>query len=92
MNNVMERLRGSPDCFEDPMLRNAVRTDYLYDDTGLPQSNVISFSLSDSDRFIVRPSGTEPKLKAYLFTNAGSESEAEQRLNRIQSIVDRLCK
>ena len=92
MNRIMDDLRKSPDHFDEPILRNASRTDYLYDNTGLPASNVISFRLSDDDQFIVRPSGTEPKLKAYLFTRADTESDAEQKLDRIQLIVNGLCR
>ena len=91
MKNIMDGMRKPPDQFDEPLLRAADRIDYLYDNTGLPASNVISFRLSDDDQFIVRPSGTEPKLKAYLFTRASDESEAEQKLDRIQMLVDKLC-
>ena len=92
MNGIMENLRKPPDHFDTPILRDAVRIDYLYDNTGLPASNVISFRLSEDDRFIVRPSGTEPKLKAYLFTRAATESEANIKLDQIQILVDNLCR
>ena len=92
MKTIMSDLRKDCNCFNNDRLRKAVRIDYLNDDTGLPKSDVISFSLSDNDRFIVRPSGTEAKLKAYLFTRAESEKEAEDRLDNLQAIVDRLCR
>ena len=92
MQKIMENLRKPLASFEDPILRVSERVDYMYDCTGLPKSDVISFSLSDDDKFIIRPSGTEPKLKAYLFTRAENTDQAEQNLNRIQSVVDRLCK
>ena len=92
MNGIMDNLRKDPDQLDIPVLRKACRTDYLYDNTGLPASNVISFRISEDDRFIVRPSGTEPKLKAYLFTRAVDEYDAEQKLDRIQSLVNSLCR
>ena len=92
MQKIMENLRKPLASFEDPILRVSERVDYMYDCTGLPKSDVISFSLSDDNKFIIRPSGTEPKLKAYLFTRAENTDQAEQNLNRIQSVVDRLCK
>jgi phosphoglucomutase len=92
MQEIMTGLRRSPDLFDNPFLRGAGRVDYLLDDTGLPKSDVISFSLPDDDQFIVRPSGTEPKLKAYLFTRAQTAEEAEQKLHRLQSLVDQLCR
>ena len=92
MQKIMERLRSPLETFEDNRLRQAVRTDYQNDDTGLPKSDVLSFRLDGSDQFIVRPSGTEPKLKAYLFTRADSEAQAEENLDRLQSLVDQLCR
>lgn len=92
MHEIMSGLRKAPDLFDHPLLRGARRIDYLHDDTGLPKSDVLSFSLPDDDQFIIRPSGTEPKLKAYLFTRARTEEEAGQKLDSLQSLVDCLCR
>lgn len=40
--------------------------DYKNDETGLPKSNVLKFFLKGGLEAVVRPSGTEPKLKVYL--------------------------
>ena len=40
--------------------------DYQNDPTGLPRSNVLHFFLTGGQEAVVRPSGTEPKLKVYL--------------------------
>lgn len=56
------------------------RTDLLTgktEKTGLPESDVIYYELSGS-AIIVRPSGTEPKIKIYVMTKAGSKKEAEE--------------
>ena len=50
-------------------------TDFKYGDTGLPKSNVLRF-LSKNYRVIIRPSGTEPKLKIYFQVNAKDEATA----------------
>ena len=92
MGRIMENLRSPLHTFGDPLLRSAERTDYLNDPTGLPASDVISFRLSETDQFIVRPSGTEPKLKAYLFTRADTPEEAEIQLDRLQHLVGSLCR
>ena len=92
MRQIMDHLRAPLDSFEDPRMRGARRTDYLNDPTGLPAGDVLSFAVSGEDQFIVRPSGTEPKMKAYLFTRADSAEEAEQRLDRLQELVDSFCR
>lgn len=52
--------------------------------TGLPKSNVLKYNLSDDKSyFIVRPSGTEPKIKVYLGTFADSFESAEAIIENI---------
>ena len=51
--------------------------DYQNDDTGLPKSNVLRFFLKNGAEAVVRPSGTEPKLKVYL-TAAEKDRTASQ--------------
>ena len=92
MNDIMDTLRQPLSSFDDEMLRTATRIDYQTDHTGLPRSNVLSFGLREDDRIVIRPSGTEPKLKAYLFTRAENEKEAMIRLDRLQELVDKKCK
>ena len=91
MGLIMKRLRSPLNGFDDIRIQNAVRTDYLHDVTGLPQSDVLFFRLSDSDQFVIRPSGTEAKLKAYLFVRAGNAADADIRLDKLQQLVDLLC-
>ena len=51
---------------------------------GLPKSNVIRYDLSDGKSYlIIRPSGTEPKIKLYLGTSADSEADARTTINGI---------
>lgn len=66
MNRIMEYLRKDlTDQIGDLYIED--RLDYLYDDTGLPPSNIIKFEMDDGSTVIVRPSGTEPKMKIYMF-------------------------
>ena len=44
--------------------------------TGLPSSNVLSFKLENGDVVIVRPSGTEPKVKFYFMVSAADQDTA----------------
>ena len=51
---------------------------------GLPKSNVLRYDLSDEKSyFIVRPSGTEPKIKLYLGTSADSVDAAQKIIDGI---------
>ena len=51
--------------------------DYSLGLDGLPKSNVLKFILEDNCSVVVRPSGTEPKLKTYLTVSAATKAEAE---------------
>ena len=91
MAEIMKTLRSPLENLTTPSLPLAARTDYLLDETGLPKSDVLSFALPGDRKFIVRPSGTEPKLKAYLFARAGSQSEAEEELDALEKQVRTFC-
>jgi phosphoglucomutase len=45
-----------------------------------PSSNVLSFQLGNQGKIILRPSGTEPKLKIYYFAAAATKAEAQKYL------------
>ena len=56
----------------------------------LPDANVISFDLGDGMRIIIRPSGTEPKIKAYVFSKASTREQAEQLLSKLSDAAREL--
>ena len=45
---------------------------------GLPKSDVLKFLLEDNCSIVVRPSGTEPKLKTYISVSAENKETAEK--------------
>lgn len=49
----------------------------------LPKSDVLTFNLPDSASVIIRPSGTEPKIKAYFTTTGATREEAQKVLSTI---------
>lgn len=66
IEKLMDHLRANP-----PLslcnLKVTSSEDYLHTEkTGLPKSNVLLFKLEDGSKLIIRPSGTEPKLKIYV--------------------------
>ena len=90
MNRIMTDLRApeNPSLPGHPAPR---RIDYLYDETGLPKSNVLEFYVAEDKKYVVRPSGTEPKLKAYLFARGDSQDAAEKELDLLEKDVRALC-
>ena len=57
---------------------------------GLPSSNVLRYTLGTGAWVVVRPSGTEPKLKLYVGAAANSEAEAIARMERILNEGDKI--
>ena len=51
--------------------------DYSAGGTGLPAADVLEYRLAGGAKFMVRPSGTEPKIKVYLSAVGKSEAEAD---------------
>lgn len=49
----------------------------------LPVSNVIQYILEDGTYITVRPSGTEPKIKYYIYTKGNSKQEADKKLHLV---------
>ncbi|MBP5308178.1 MAG: phospho-sugar mutase [Clostridia bacterium] len=90
MKNLIDRLRcNAPERIGGERIVSV--TDYLYDNTGLPKSNVLSFVTETGAKVIIRPSGTEPLVKAYLFTR-GTADENAKRLFAFGRGVDALLK
>ncbi|MDO4199647.1 MAG: phospho-sugar mutase [Clostridia bacterium] len=63
------------------------KKDYL-NSKGVLKSNVLEFDLENSMKIIVRPSGTEPKIKFYLMAKANSASEREKTIKLLVDAVN----
>ncbi len=61
--------------------------DYRDSVDGLPPANVIEFCLTGGSKVIVRPSGTEPKIKVYIFANEVTRAGAEKMLSHLESAM-----
>ena len=55
-------------------------------------SNVLYFELDDGSIFIVRPSGTEPKIKIYMLVRGKDEAECDEKIGRCDSFAQKLGK
>lgn len=82
MKSLMDSLRTAPPA-EIAGQKVLHLVDYQNDPTGLIPSDVLEFRLSGDTKLIVRPSGTEPKLKLYLSVRGESEAESLAALDAL---------
>lgn len=54
----------------------------------LPKSNVLKYILTDGSWFVVRPSGTEPKIKFYLSVIGNSIEDSEEKMSKFKACVN----
>ncbi|MCU0794756.1 MAG: phospho-sugar mutase [Akkermansiaceae bacterium] len=66
--------------------------DMIFDEEGdeLPKEGMLFVDLADGRSFAVRPSGTEPKIKFYLFGKAAPDADVEAAKARVAEGLDRL--
>lgn len=99
IKNIMKKLRHNPEkCFAE---RKIIKIeDYLQstvtDESGhvvkskkLPFSDVIIFYLEGETRVVVRPSGTEPKIKFYLMLKKKNYDELTFETNNLEEFVEK---
>lgn len=100
MSDMMTSLRENPPktiAGKDVVKTADYKTSKVFDivnnkeDTiDLPKSNVLSYYLSDGSKLIVRPSGTEPKIKAYITAYGTSREDSEKKSKEFADAVSEL--
>jgi phosphoglucomutase len=53
----------------------------------LPKSDVLEYGLEDGSSFIIRPSGTEPKIKVYLSAKGMTASASQDMVDRLAAEI-----
>lgn len=81
MQGIMKSFRKGIVSFGGKKVEKVL--DYSLGIDGLPKSDVLKFLLEGNGSVVVRPSGTEPKLKTYISVSASSLEEAHQIEDRI---------
>lgn len=102
MASIMDGLRnnapstfGSMDVTVIDDYKTSVSTvlaDNITSKIDLPKSNVLAYTLTDGNKIIVRPSGTEPKIKAYITAIGKTKEEAKEIADRLIADADALMK
>ncbi len=102
IKNIMDTVRANPPktvggkkvlAVRD--YSTSVRTDLINNKTEeifLPKSNVIYLELEDKNNFIIRPSGTEPKIKLYCLLCGKTPDETEKIAALVKKDIDEIVK
>ncbi len=87
MKQVLAGLRKNPPAAIDGSAVTET-TDYLTQDKfDLPKSNVLSFKAADGSKLIVRPSGTEPLIKAYVTAANGGDKRVDAIIAEVEKFM-----
>ena len=98
--DIMERLATNPpsevDGIKVTRFDNLNKSESLDIESGkitainLPKSNVLGFYLADGSSLIVRPSGTEPKIKLYISAVGATDSDATAKRTMLETAGTKL--
>jgi phosphomannomutase len=86
IGEIMASLRSTPPTTLGGLDVRTV-TDYADGVAGFPPSDILRYDLSGDARVIVRPSGTEPKVKVYIDTVADTPAEAQRLVDALAASV-----
>lgn len=97
MNGIMDGLRKNPPA-EFSGSKVAGISDYLLSEShgdkegkiDLPKSNVLEYRMENGCKVIVRPSGTEPKIKIYLSGKGATREESQKTIEGMKAAVPAL--
>ena len=91
MRGIMAKLREQAPSELAGRAVEAV-VDYEGGVNGLPSANVVEFDVEGGNKVIVRPSGTEPKIKLYVFAKDADRAAADALLDALETAGRELLK
>ncbi len=80
IDRIMKEFRSNP-IKEIGDLKLSKVIDYKNDDTGMAKSNVLRYFYDDGSWYAIRPSGTEPKIKIYMYSVGQNLEESHNKLD-----------
>lgn len=86
MKKIMHRFRESTTHVFGKKIK--LCHDYAMGIDGLPKSDVVKFILNDNCSIVIRPSGTEPKLKVYISMSAETKEIAEEKEQSLKKSLE----
>lgn len=95
MNRIMDTLRANAPA-EIAGYRVSGWSDYetskrtdggVASEIDLPKSNVLEYRLENGSKVIVRPSGTEPKIKIYLSAKGATQADSDEIVGKLEAAV-----
>lgn len=86
IGRIMESIRHNPiEKIGQMILEKTI--DYLHDETDAGESDVLKYYMDDGSWYAIRPSGTEPKIKLYIYTKGKSKEESFEKIDLIENAV-----
>lgn len=87
IGRIMEsfRAQGIEQIGEMKLVRTV---DFDRDETGIPKSNVLKYYYDDKSWYALRPSGTEPKIKLYMYVVGKTAEDAQLKLD----LMEKACR
>ena len=92
LNELSNLIKEEVKSKEDYLLSKEININNEIKDLSLPKSDVLIINFKNNTRFMIRPSGTEPKLKCYIEVSSKSEEESNNLINKFKELFNVIIK
>lgn len=92
LNELSNLIKEEVKSKEDYLLSKEININNEIKDLSLPKSDVLIINFKNNTRFMIRPSGTEPKLKCYIEVSSKSKEESNNLINKYKELFNVIIK